>query len=246
MRKLWKLSIVILASVMLAGTVVGIVVAQTDSDPARPFSNFLSQLAENLGITEATLEEAIDQTSLEIVDEKEAAGDLTTEQADRIRERIASGEGLPFFGGFGHGRGFGHGFGGCRLGLGHLGAGLDLPLERQFETSVALGGDDVARPTDPRERAVYRLPALGHSLLQVTAPPVRGASVEEQLPPGGFLAGCERIRALGVALRDGGGDTDHDRQAGDRATQYGSTHQWISPGWDVSVTKSPAHIRQDT
>ena len=123
MRKLWKLGIVILASVMLAGTVVGIVVAQTDSDPARPFSNFLSQLAENLGITEATLEEAIDQTSVDIVDEKEAAGDLTTEQADRLRERIASGEGPPFFGGFG--RGFGHGFGGFRLGLGHLGAGLD-------------------------------------------------------------------------------------------------------------------------
>ncbi len=59
------------------------------------------------------------------MDEKEAAGDLTAEQAARLRERIASGEGLPFFGGFGHGRGFGHGFGGFSLGFGHLGAGSD-------------------------------------------------------------------------------------------------------------------------
>ena len=122
MRKPWKLAIVAIAVLALGG---GIVVTQTDSDPARPFSNFVSRLAENLGITEAKLQEAIDQTSVDIVNEKEAAGDLTAEKADSLRERIASGEGLPFFGGFGHGRGFGHGFGGFRLGFGHLGAGSD-------------------------------------------------------------------------------------------------------------------------
>ncbi len=122
MRTPWKLAIVVIAVLALGG---GIVVAQTDSDPTRPVSNFLSLLAENLGITEERLQEAIDQTSVEIVDEKEAAGDLTAEKADRLRERIASGEGLPFFGGFGHGRGFGHKFGGFSLGFGHLGAGLD-------------------------------------------------------------------------------------------------------------------------
>ena len=126
MRKPWKLAIVAIAVLALGG---GIVVAQTDSDPARPVSNFLSRLAENLGVTEAKLQDAIDQTSVAIVDEKEAAGDLTAEQADRIRERIASGEGSPFFGGFGrgfgHDRGFGHKFGGFSLGFGHLSAGLD-------------------------------------------------------------------------------------------------------------------------
>ena len=100
MRRLWKLAIVGLAIVAIAGVAVGIVGAQTDGDPARPFSNFLSRLAENLGISQEELEEAIDQTSVDIVDEKEAAGDLSTEQADRIRERIESGEGLPFFGRF--------------------------------------------------------------------------------------------------------------------------------------------------
>lgn len=128
MNRMWKVGLAIVAVIVLAGTAIGFVAAQTDSDPARPFSNFLSRLAENLGITEAELNEAIDQTSVDIVDEKEIAGDLTSEQADRIRERIASGEGRPFFGGFGHGfgKGFGgfggHGFG---KGFGHLGAGLD-------------------------------------------------------------------------------------------------------------------------
>ncbi len=100
MRKLWKPAIVAFAVLALAGVAIGIVGAQTDGDPTRPLSNFLSRLAENLGITEAKLQEAIDQTSVDIVNEKEAAGDLTEEQAAQIRERIESGEGLPFFGRF--------------------------------------------------------------------------------------------------------------------------------------------------
>ncbi len=124
MSRMWKIGVAIVAVIALAGMAIGFVAAQTDSDPVGPFSNFVSRLAENLGITEAELNEAIDQTSTDIVDEKEAAGDLTSEQADRIRERIASGEGRPFFGGFGHRFGGfgGHGFG---KSFGHLGAGLD-------------------------------------------------------------------------------------------------------------------------
>lgn len=120
MRRLWKPAIVAVAVLALAVVAIGIVGAQTDGDPTRPFSNFLSRLADNLGISETKLQEAIDQTSVDIVDEKEAAGDLTEEQAARIRERIASGEGLPFFGRFrfDFSKGFGHGFG-------HLGVASD-------------------------------------------------------------------------------------------------------------------------
>lgn len=96
--KLWKLGIVVLAGVMLAGTVVGIVAAQTDSDPAQPVSNFLSRFAENLGISPEELTTTVQQTQLELVDERVAAGDLTEEEAAGIRERIESGEG-PLFGG---------------------------------------------------------------------------------------------------------------------------------------------------
>ena len=116
--KLWKLGIVVLAGVMLAGTVVGIVAAQTDGGTptteadvapgkARVFSDLLPRLAEKLGISPEELTAAIQETQLELVDERVAAGDLTEEEAARIRERIESGEG-PFFGG-GHGPRHGRG-----------------------------------------------------------------------------------------------------------------------------------------
>ena len=118
--KLWKLGIVVLAGVMLAGTVVGIVAAQTDGDTptterdvaphkVRVFADLLPRLAENLGISPEELTAAIQQTQLQLVDERVAAGDLTEEEAARIRERIESGEG-PLFGGGkrpGHGPGRG-------------------------------------------------------------------------------------------------------------------------------------------
>ena len=101
MRSPWKIAIMVLAALALAGAVSGVVLAQTGGDgtPApeeRP--NFVARLAENLGISQEELEAAIRQTALDLVDERVAAGDLTEEQAARIRERIESGEGLPFFG----------------------------------------------------------------------------------------------------------------------------------------------------
>ncbi|MCH7718613.1 MAG: hypothetical protein IIB21_04010, partial [Chloroflexi bacterium] len=106
--KLWKLGIVVLAGVMLAGTVVGIGAAQTDGDTpttdadvaphkVQVFADLLPRLAENLGISAEELTAAIQQTQLQMVDERVAAGDLTEEEAARIRERIESGEG-PLFG----------------------------------------------------------------------------------------------------------------------------------------------------
>ncbi len=116
--KLWKLGIVVLAGVMLAGTAVGIVAAQTDggtpttdgdvaSHKVRVFADLLPRLAEKLGISPEELTAAIQETQLELVDERVAAGDLTEEEAARIRERIESGEG-PLFGG-GHGKRHGRG-----------------------------------------------------------------------------------------------------------------------------------------
>ena len=112
MKSPWRIAIGILAVLVLAGTAVGIVAAQTDGEVPMPgkerLSNFISGLAENLGISQEELEEAIDQTQLDLVDDRVTAGDLTEEQADEIRERIESGEGPGFFGkGFRqHGGGF--------------------------------------------------------------------------------------------------------------------------------------------
>lgn len=102
MKSPWRIAIAVAAVLALAGTAVGIVAAQTDGEVPVPgkerLSNFISGLAENLGVSQEELEEAIDQTQFDRVDERVAAGDLSEEQADQIRERIESGEGSPFFG----------------------------------------------------------------------------------------------------------------------------------------------------
>lgn len=116
MKHLWKVGLAIVAVLVLAGTAVGFVSAQTDSEV--PGSDFVARLAEKLGISQEELQAAIDDTGLEIVDEAVAEGNLTEEQGDRIRDRIESGDGLFAFGGFG--RGFALG-----LHVGHLAASLD-------------------------------------------------------------------------------------------------------------------------
>src|SRR3990172_8002635 len=106
MKQLWKAGMVLLALVALAGAALGIVSAQSEGEgEATPQveekgvrkDEFLSRLAENLGISQEQLEAAMRETALEIVDEKVADGTLTEEQAAGIRERIEGGE-FPFFG----------------------------------------------------------------------------------------------------------------------------------------------------
>ncbi len=100
MKRFWRIGLVVAAVLALAGAAVGFVAAQTDGDggPAagdRP--NFVGGLAENLGIAQEELEAAIRQTGLDLVDEAVAAGRMSEEKAAKIRERIESGEGVPFF-----------------------------------------------------------------------------------------------------------------------------------------------------
>jgi len=96
--KLWKIGAIIVAMLALAGAAMGIVTAQSEEDlpVAGRVGDFLGRLAENLGISQEELEAAIDETQLEIIDEKVADGTLTEEQAAKLRERVESGEGLLF------------------------------------------------------------------------------------------------------------------------------------------------------
>ena len=109
----WKIGIGAVALIALAAATVGFVGAQTDEDGNGPLGNFVGRLAENLGVTQDELETAIDETQLELVDEKVADGTLTEDQAAQMRERIESGE--SSFGAFGrgghqmHNRGGNHG-----------------------------------------------------------------------------------------------------------------------------------------
>lgn len=56
-----------------------------------PLGSFLARVAEKLGISEEELTTAIQDTQLEIIDERLAEGNITPEQAARLRERIEEG-----------------------------------------------------------------------------------------------------------------------------------------------------------
>lgn len=141
MSNIWKVVLLGIAGLVLAGAAIGIVAAQdsgggTSTPPATPSDSsvtpapsdqpkdalrdsYLSHLAENLGISQAGVEAALRQTALDMVDDAVANGNLTEDEAATIRDRINSGD-APFFGfgpGFGHHGGPGHRFG--------FGAGLD-------------------------------------------------------------------------------------------------------------------------
>jgi hypothetical protein len=88
---------------------VAIATAQTDADSPRAF---FDAVARHLGISSEELEEATKAAAIEQVDAALEEGRITEEQAERLKERIESGEGVPFFGPrFGFERGFGPGFG---------------------------------------------------------------------------------------------------------------------------------------
>lgn len=82
-------------------------------------ADYISKLAANLGIDTATLETALQDTALQIVDEQLAAGAITEERAAELRQAIQAGE-FPIGPGFGgprhhHGGGPGLHIGGADL-----------------------------------------------------------------------------------------------------------------------------------
>ena len=98
---------------LVAGAVVlavcvgaGAAIAATKDvfDPKEEQEAFQAAVAEKLGVTTAELQTAYEEAALEQLDAAVAAGRLTEEEADAIRERIEAGGFLgPHFGfGFGH------------------------------------------------------------------------------------------------------------------------------------------------
>jgi hypothetical protein len=88
---------------------VAIATAQTDADSPRAF---FDAVARHLGISSEELEDATKAAAIEQVDAALEEGRITEEEAERLKERIESGDGVPFFGPrFGLDRGFGPAFG---------------------------------------------------------------------------------------------------------------------------------------
>jgi outer membrane protein TolC len=67
-------------------------------------SEFVARLARHLGVDEQSLQSALVNTRLELVDEALNSGRLTAEQAARIKQQIQQGGGWPSFTGRGHGK----------------------------------------------------------------------------------------------------------------------------------------------
>jgi ribosomal protein S20 len=93
-------------------------------------NGFLAGVAERLGISEEKLQNAIRDESLAQIDQAVKDGKLTQEQADRLKERVRSGQALGPLGGFGRGFGFGPDLG-LDFGpkLGHLFRGIDDQID---------------------------------------------------------------------------------------------------------------------
>ena len=109
-----KKRLLVAAAVLMVAVGVGAVVGVGAQEAAQDRS-FLGRVAEKLGITEDQLTTAVKDSQTDIINEKLAAGEITQEQADRMKERVANGD-LRFPGSGGHHRGGHRGGGLCRAG----------------------------------------------------------------------------------------------------------------------------------
>ena len=117
-RKWWVIAVVGVVATAAVGVASGVMAQTPVPTITGDGTTFLDRVAEKLGITSDTLREAVKDSASDEIDERVASGDLTQEQADAMKERIADAPDEAL-GGFGHGPGFGRGghffFGGDEL-----------------------------------------------------------------------------------------------------------------------------------
>jgi len=110
------------AALTAAGVGAGVVMAQSGDEGGT--ASFLDRVAQKLGIETPKLEQALTDARSDEIDQAVTDGDLTQEQADRLKTRLDAMPDGAFGGGFGfgtHGPDKALGFGGRHHGLG-LGA----------------------------------------------------------------------------------------------------------------------------
>ena len=98
------LSLGLVLGLVLSPAITGRASAQTTGQPTSMMSAFLDNLASALGIQRSALDSAITTAGNTTIDQQQQQGNLTQEQATRLKERVAQGE---FFGVFGGRRGGG-------------------------------------------------------------------------------------------------------------------------------------------
>lgn len=157
------------------GAVVAVMVVAAGVGWAAPGNqdvtpSFLDRVAAKLGIETGQLEQAVKDVRGEQLDEAVQRGDLTQEQADRMKERLDEApldDGFgPGFGGGGHGpgrgfggeRGFGFGFG-LAGGFGDLAAFLGID-ETQLRTELSADGASLASVAEANGKSRDELKAF--------------------------------------------------------------------------------------
>jgi lambda repressor-like predicted transcriptional regulator len=88
--------------------VVGGGAALAASGSSNPASDFMGDVAKRLGISQDRLEGAVEDATIERIDAAVAAGDITKEEGEELKDRVRSGDVpgiLPGFAGPGHGLG---------------------------------------------------------------------------------------------------------------------------------------------
>jgi polyhydroxyalkanoate synthesis regulator phasin len=128
------------AALAVGGTGAGIAATKIASSPSAENKAIVDATAKNLGIEPSKLTAALEKALEDRVDAAVAAGRLTKQQGDELKQRIESGE-VPFFAGPGGGPGFGHVFGGPHMFLHGLDAAatyLDL-TEDQLQSRLRSG-----------------------------------------------------------------------------------------------------------
>ncbi len=117
-KKKWMLAVA--AAIAAVGVGAGVVMAQTPTEGAG--TTFLDRVAQKLGIDTPKLEQALTDARTDEIDQAVTDGDLTQEQADKLKARLDSlpdgalGGGFRF--GFHPGAGKGPGFDGPHRGFG--------------------------------------------------------------------------------------------------------------------------------
>ncbi len=86
-----KLLIVVAAVAAIGIAIVaaaGAGAQEGSGDGARPLDKWVTKVAERLGLSEEEVTDAMQGAQFDLIDEAVASGDLTQEQADKLKERI--------------------------------------------------------------------------------------------------------------------------------------------------------------
>jgi len=97
-RKMGMFAALGVVVLLVSGLVAGVALAQGGGagDTQGERERFASRVAAHLGVTEQQLVDAFKTARLEMLDEAVAAGKISPEDAEQIRQRIEEGQGLGF------------------------------------------------------------------------------------------------------------------------------------------------------